>query len=207
MLALRLPDLSKPPPPPAPPPPPPPPDPALVEAIRTEAEEAGRAIGHAEGLAEGRAMQAAAQEAAMQRALEAVARAMEAAAEAGRNVAEESAAALASLLARMLDHVLPGACERAGPDIVARLVVPLLPAIADRPEAVLHVAPALVDPIAARMPPGGPEVVADAAVAPGDARLAWRDGAQLVELAMRRAAVVDALRAAGVWDDEQGESA
>lgn len=207
MLALRLPDLSKPPPPPAPPPPPPPPDPALLEAVRVEAEEAGRVIGHAEGLAEGRAVQAAAQEAAIQRALEAMARAMENAAEAGRTSAQESAAALVSLMARVLDHALPGACERAGPDIVARLLVPLLPAIADRPEAVLHVAPGLVEAIAARMPAGAPAVVADEAVKPGDARLAWRDGAQLVELATRRAAVVEALRAAGVWDDEQGESA
>ncbi len=207
MLALRLPDLSKPPPPPPAPPPPPPPDPALLEAIRAEAEEAGRAIGHAEGLAEGRAMQAAAQEAAIQRALEAMARAMEGAAEAGRRAAEESVTALASLLSAMLDHQVPGACERAGADIVARLLVPLLPAIADRPEAVLHVAPSLVEATAARMPSGGPAVVADAALAPGDARLAWRDGALLVDRATRRAAVVDALRAAGVWDDEQGESA
>lgn len=207
MLALRLPDLSKPPPPPPAPPPPPPPDPALLEAIRAEAEEAGRAIGHAEGLAEGRALQAAAQEAAIQRALEAMARAMDGAAEAGRQVAEESATALARTLTHILDQLLPGAVERAGPDIVAHVLVPLLPAIADRPEAVLHVAPALVEAIAARMPQGGPAVVGDPAVPPGDARLAWRDGALLLDLAKRRAAVVDALRAAGIWSDEEGESA
>jgi len=206
-LALRLPDFNQPPPRKAPPPP----DPALLEAVRVEAEAAGHATGHAEGLAEGlaqgRAMQAAEQEAAIQRALVRLAEGMDKAAEAGRRTAEESAEALAEMLAAVLDHALPGACATSGAEIVAHLLVPLLPAIADRPEAVLRVAPDLAEAIAARMPPRGPEVVADAAIAPGDARLAWRDGALVVSLEARRTAVAEALRAAGIRTKAEGDSA
>ena len=202
-LALRLPDFNKPPPRQAPPPP----DPALLEALRVEAEAAGHAMGHAEGLAEGRALQAAEQQAAIQRAMTRVADGMAEAAEAGRRAAEESAQALAEMLVAVLDHALPGACATAGAEIIAHLLVPLLPAIADRPEAVLHVAPDLVEAVSARMPPRGPDVVADAAIAPGDARLAWRDGALVVSLEARRAAVADALRVAGIGMKAEGESA
>ena len=202
-LALRLPDFNKPSPRQAPPPP----DPALLAALRAEAEAAGHAMGHAEGLAEGRALQAAEQEAAIQRALARLADGMAEAEAAGRRVAEESAQALAEMLMAVLDHALPRACAAAGADIVPHLLVPLLPAIADRPEAVLRVSPDLVEAIAARMPPRGPEVVADAAIPPGDARLAWRDGALVVSLQSRRAAVADALRAAGIRMNAEGESA
>ncbi|WP_439596919.1 hypothetical protein [Falsiroseomonas sp.] len=194
-LALPLPDLGAPP----EPPPPPPPDPeVLLAEARAAGIVEGRALGHAAGLAEGRAEQARAQEAAIQRALERTSGLLAEAAEVGRETASASAEALALLLLRMLDHALPGAAARLGADIVPHLLVPMLPAIADRPEAVLHVAPKLAEAIAARMPHGGPEVRGDAAVAPGDARLAWRDGALVVSLAARRAAVAEVLRIAGL---------
>jgi flagellar biosynthesis/type III secretory pathway protein FliH len=199
-LALRLPDLNAPPPAAAPPPP----DPAvLAAAARAEGLAEGRGIGHAVGLKEGRAEQAKAQEAAIQRAVDRCAALLAEAPDAGRRVAEESAQALAEMLMQAMDLALPGALERLGPDIVARLVVPMLPAIADRPEAVLHVAPELVTPIAARLPPRAPEVVADPALAPGDARLAWRDGALVMSLEARRAAIAEVLTIAGLAPAKQ----
>ncbi|MGK7863586.1 hypothetical protein [Falsiroseomonas sp. E2-1-a4] len=193
--ALQLPDLGAPP----PPPPPPPPDPeVLLAEARAAGFAEGREAGHAAGLKDGRAEQAKAQEAAIQGALERMTALLADAAEAGRAVATESAQALAELVMEAVDFGLPGAAERLGADLVPRLVVPLLPAIADRPEAVLHVAPDLAAATAARMPPGGPEVRGDAAVAPGDARLAWRDGALVISLDARRQAMAEVLRNAGL---------
>ena len=52
--------------------------------------------------------------------------------------------------------------------------------------------------------PDGPEVAADPALPSGDGRIEWRDGAHLVSLETRRAAVRAALEAAGFtfWSDE-----
>ncbi|MGX9962323.1 FliH/SctL family protein [Roseomonas sp. F4] len=199
---LRLPDLGA---PPAPPPPPPPDPEALAAEARAEGVVEGRAIGHAAGLKEGRADQARAQEAAIQRAVERCAALLAEAEAAGRRAADEAAQALAELLLEAMDLALPGALERLGPEIVTRLVVPLLPAIADRPEAVLHVAPDLATPVAARLPPRAPEVMADAALAPGDARLVWRDGSLVISLDDRRAAIAEVLTIAGLRPETDKE--
>jgi flagellar assembly protein FliH len=193
MRALRLPDLAAPPPSPAAPPP----DPVLLDAAREEGAAAGFKRGYDEGLAEGLARQRAAQEEMAARALAAIAAAMPEAAEAGRRAAEEAAEALATTLFAAMDAALPGAAARVGADLVPHVLLPLLPALADRPEAVLRVAPALAGAVAARLPPGALAIVPDAAVAPGDALVEWRDGAWIVSLEERRAAVRQALRAAG----------
>jgi flagellar biosynthesis/type III secretory pathway protein FliH len=198
MRALRLPDLTAPPRVALPPP-----DPALLDAIRAEAEAEGHARGLAEGVAEGMARQDAAQQAEVARALAAIEAALGAAAEAGRQAATEAAAELARLFLATLEAALPGATERAGGDLVPRLLLPLLPAIADRPEARLRVAPALRDAVAAAMPPAGPEVEADPALPPGDARVEWRDGAWIVSREARWAAVRGALAAAGIIIEEE----
>jgi flagellar biosynthesis/type III secretory pathway protein FliH len=191
-FALALPDLSRPPPVAAPPPP----DPALLEAIREAAEADGHARGMAEGLAEGMRRQAVAQDAAVARSLDAIAAAMADAAERGTRAAAEAAETLAGLLLAAMDAALPLETARHGADLVARVTRELLPALADRPEAVLHVSPGLVEALSARLP-AGPEVQPDPALPEGDARIAWRDGACLVSLAQRRAAVRAALAAAG----------
>lgn len=198
-LALLLPDLGAP--SPAPPPPPPDPEVLLAEA-HAAGFAAGRAVGHAAGLNEGRAEQAGAQEAAIQHTLERTSALLAEAAEAGRAAAVESAHALAELVLEALDLGLPGAAERLGAELVPRLVVPLLPAIADRPEAVLLVAADLAAATSARMPPGGPEVRGDAAIRPGDARLEWRDGALVISLDARRQAIAEVLRNAGLGTDK-----
>lgn len=191
-FGARLPDLAAPPPVAAPPPP----DPALLAALRAEAEAAGHARGFAEGMAEGLRRQAAAQDSAIAASLGMIAAALAVAAEEGERAAVLSAETLAGLLLGAMDAALPEECARTGPALLARVATALRPALADRPEARLLVAPDLAEAVALRLP-DGPEVVADPSVAPGDGRIEWRDGAQLVSLAARRAAVRDALAAAG----------
>jgi flagellar assembly protein FliH len=192
-FTLPLPDLSK----PAVAPPPPPPDPALLAAIRAEGEAEGLARGLAQGREEGRAEQAAAQAAAVAQSLAAIATALEGAAAAGRDAAEESARELATMLLSAMDVALPASAAREGEEIVLSVLTPLLGAIADKPDAVLRVAPALVEGVAARLPPGAPPVQADASLPEGDARIDWADGGITVALAQRRHAVREALLAAG----------
>lgn len=191
-FGARLPDLDAPPPAAAPPPP----DPALLDALRAEAEADGHARGFAEGLAEGLRRQGAAQEAAIAASLGMTAAALAAAAEEGERAALLSAEALALLLLSAMDAALPEEAARAGPALLARIAAELRPALADRPEARLLVAPDIADAVTARLP-DGLAVVADAAIAPGDGRIEWRDGAQIISLAARRAAVRAALAAAG----------
>jgi len=191
-LMLELPDLSRPPPSAAPPPP----DPALLAAVRAEGEADGHARGHAEGVQEGLRRQAAAQQAQITASLGVIAAALQAANDQGARAATETAEALADVLLAAMDAALPEAAARRGTAMIARIVTELKPALADRPEARLLVAPALAAEIAALLP-AGPEVAGDPAIAPGDARIEWRDGARIVSLEQRRRAVRAALQSAG----------
>jgi len=192
-LAMRLPDLSQ----PRLPPPPPPPDPALLAAIRAEAEAAGHARGLLEGHQQGRAEEAATRDAEAVRCLGVIALMLDQAAEAGRMVAEQSAAAMARMLVAALDLTLADTLARHGAAVVMQVMAPLLPEMARRPEAVLRVAPDLVEAVAALLPQGAPPVVGDPDLMPGDGTLAWHEGRHFLSLARRRAAIHDALREAG----------
>lgn len=191
-FGATLPDLAQPPPVAAPPPP----DPALLDAARQEGATEGHARGFAEGLAEGMRRQAAAQQASIAASLGLLSAALSAAAEEGARAAVGSADALASVLLGAMDAALPAQSARDGAALLARVATALRPALADRPEARLLVAPDLVDTVAALLP-HGPEVAADPALPPGDGRIEWRDGARIVSLDARRAAVRAALEAAG----------
>jgi flagellar assembly protein FliH len=192
-LGLNLPDLNR----PKIAPPPPPPAPELIAAIRAEGAAEGFARGLAQGRTEGAAEMAGSLEADAARALAAIAQALDSAAEAGRMAAEESARALASLLFATADLVMARTVERDAPALIAGVMTPLLGALADRPEAELRVAPALVAAVAARLPAGAPPVLGDPQIAPGDAAMRWQGGGRIIALAQRRAAVRDALRESG----------
>lgn len=195
--AIPLPDLAAPPPVVAPPPP----DPALLDAIREAAEAEGHARGFAEGLTEGARRQRDAQEAAIAASLGLVAAAMEEAGARGAEAADRAAEALARTVFAALDAALPGLAARHGPEMAATLAAALRPALADRPEARLLVAPEQAEAVAARLP-AGLVVEGDALLAPGDARLEWRDGAQILSLEERRAAIRAALAATGLWNGD-----
>ena len=191
-FTATLPDLSQPPPAVIPPPP----DPALLAAARADGAAEGHARGFAEGLAEGLRRQAAAQNAQIATSLGLLSAALADATAEAERVAVQSAEALASLLLGAMDAALPAESARRGAALPVRIAAALRPALADRPEAKLFVAPELVEPAAALLP-DGPEVAADPMLPPGDGRIEWRDGAHLVSLESRRAAVRAALDAAG----------
>jgi flagellar biosynthesis/type III secretory pathway protein FliH len=195
-----LPDLSLPPPAGSPPPPP---DPALLAMVRAEGATEGHARGFAEGLAEGHRRQATMQNGQIAASLSLLAATLADSTTEAERLAMESAEALASLLLSVLDAALPEESARRGAALPARIAAALRPALADRPEARLFVAPELVAPAVALLPTG-PEVAADPTLAPGDGRIEWRDGAHLVSLEARRAAVRAALEAAGFifWSEE-----
>jgi flagellar assembly protein FliH len=191
-FAFALPDLAIPPPADAPPPP----DPALLDAARAEGDAEGHARGYAEGLSEGVARQRAAQESAIAASLAEIAAALAAARDHAEVVAVQSAEALAGTLLAAMDAALGEEPARRGAALADAVLDALRPGIATQPDLTLRATPGLAAALAARLP-DGPPVVADDALAPGEARLDWADGARLVSLPDRRLAVRAALRAAG----------
>jgi flagellar biosynthesis/type III secretory pathway protein FliH len=198
--ALSLRDLAAPLPPaePPPPPPPPPPDPALLEAARQDGFREGHAAGHRAGLEEG----TCSRQARVAEALERIAQALSDAEAAVRAQAEEQAEALAGLMAAMLDATLPEAAPRLCPTLIARCATALRPALLDRPGLRLLVAPELLSEVSALLPDPLWNITAEPGLPPGDARIEWRGGAAVIDLAARRAAVRAALGELGLWQEE-----
>ncbi|WP_237216684.1 FliH/SctL family protein [Falsiroseomonas oryziterrae] len=181
---------------------PPPPDPALLEALREDAMAEGHARGFAEGLAEGMRRQREAQEASIAASLGLAAAALDDAAAHAAAVAERTAEHLARTVLAVVDAALPTEGARRGPEMAAALAAKLLPLLKGQPEVLLRVAPEQAAAVASLVP-AGLVVEGDAALAAGDARLEWRDGAQTLSLDARRAAIRAALTAAGLWSADE----
>jgi flagellar biosynthesis/type III secretory pathway protein FliH len=198
--ALSLRDLAEPPPSvePPPPPPPPPPDPALLEA----AWQRGFSDGHAEGHRAGLEEEARSRQARTAEALEHIALALSGAEAAARALAEEQAEALAGLMAAMLDATLPEAAPRLCPTLIARCAAALRPALQGRPGLRLLVAPDILSEVSALLPDPVWNIAAEPGLPPGDARIEWRGGAVVIDLAARRAAVRAALGELGLLQEE-----
>ena len=173
------------------------PDPAAEAAAALEARlAAARAEGFAEGESAGRVAASAAargaREAAEAAALAAIADALAGADAAARDAVAEAADALGRLLAAAL-----------GAALLAEAVRPIL----EHAGAVtLFVAPGMAAAAAARIagaPVGcGISVEEDAALAPGDARAAWRGGGAAAVLEERQRAVAAVLAALGLAEGE-----
>lgn len=170
---------------------------AMADAIRA-AEEAGQEIGRSAGYAAGLADAAKARETQAVLALEAVARSLGEAREGGRQVAEANAEALARLLLAAMDAALPAAAAREAPELVARLVTALRPALAEEPRLRIRVAPGLGDGLSARLADPAVEVMEEAGIGPADARIEWRGGDAEASLEARRRAVRAALAELGL---------
>ena len=154
--------------------------------------EEARAAGYAAGLTAGRqAIEAVGQE-RVARALEDLRAALDAARDLASATAQSAAAELAVLTHAMIEAAAPGLVARAAPALLARLAEELRPRLGLMTNPRMAVAPdmaALLAPVLAAEPM---ELIEDAAVAPGDARITWDDG----ELRMNRAARMAALRTA-----------
>ena len=181
------------------PPPPPEPDP-MEETLRAVA-----AAAREDGFAAGRASmtQEVAQRAAESLAL--IAKQLTANQEASAEIAAEAGRGVARVALAMLDAALPGLAAQQSAALVADFAERLRPALAFLPEAHLHIAPGLIEDVRALVGDLAVTLVPDAALAPGDARASWQGGGAEFDLAKRRAAVAEALSAAGLdlQPDEQ----
>lgn len=178
----------------APPPPPlePEPDP-MEETLRAVA-----AAAREDGFAAGRASMA--QEAA-QRATESlaqVARILATSQQIAADMAAEASNGMAGLALAMLEAALPGLASRQGAQLIGDFAERLRPALAFLPQAEIRLNPALVEEVRALAGDLPVTLVPDAALAPGDARAVWQGGGAEFDLAARRAAIMDVMRAAGL---------
>jgi flagellar assembly protein FliH len=193
LFALELGPADLPPEPEPEPEPEPDPLPALLEAARLEGKEEGRSAALREAHA--------ASEAEAARALAEIARGMRDATDAAAALVDGTATEIARLVLASLAAVLPAAAERVGEAEVERFAAALLPALAEEPRLELRVAPALRDAIAARFAQEQRvEVLEDAAVRPGDAKLRWRAGAAERNAAAMQDAVLRLLAGIGLAD-------
>ncbi|MCC7427845.1 MAG: hypothetical protein IT557_13125 [Alphaproteobacteria bacterium] len=184
---------------------------AEAEARRprfTQAEmEAARAEARAAGEKAGRAAAEAAASARTANTLQTIARTLDAAeAEAGR-IATESALAAARLVIGALGTAGPQLAARFGPAEAEALAATLLPHLAAEPRISLRLAPADAEALTPRLAElaahagtaaGALVVQPDAALAPGDVRIAWRDGTAARDHAAIWHAILGALAAAGL---------
>jgi flagellar assembly protein FliH len=190
-LTLSLPELSRPRPAAAPALP----DPRLLAEARAAGEADGFARGYGEGLAEGARRQKAGQDAAAEASLALIAAALEGAAEQAAVAAAEAAEALAAMVLATVDALT---CTKPAREasLVAAIAEGLVPAISVAPAPRIRVASELVADIETRLP-ATIAVEGDPMLAPGDARIEWPGGAQLISAQQRREAVRLALGAAG----------
>jgi flagellar biosynthesis/type III secretory pathway protein FliH len=181
-----------------PPPPPPGPDPDEISALIEQARRAGHAEGHAAGLAAA----AAARETEATRAAVLAAEALAAAREEAREAAEEMATGLARLAIAMMDAALPGLAAENGAALAAAFARRLAPVLEAAPEPMLAVAPGLAEEVQALLGATRFEILEDPALAPGDARAAWRGGAASFDLSARRQEIRRVLESAGLGPKE-----
>jgi flagellar biosynthesis/type III secretory pathway protein FliH len=174
------------------PPPPPEPDP-MEETLRAVAASARE-----DGFAAGRASMT--QEVANRAAesLGLIAKQLAASQAASTEIAAEASRGIARVALAMLDAALPGLAAQQSAALVADFAERLRPALAFLPEAHLHVAPDLVEDVRPLIGDLALTLVPDATLAPSDARASWQGGGAEFDLAKRRAAIAEALSAAGL---------
>ncbi|UFN48287.1 hypothetical protein LPC08_20080 [Roseomonas sp. OT10] len=198
LRALALPDLD------APPPPPPAegPGPEEIAAMLDAARDAARADGYAAGEQAGWEAALASQAARLDGALAALLPQLEAMLREERAASEARTRELAVLLLRLVDAALPGAAARAAPDLLDRLMEHLGPVLEVPEGATVLVPPEVLEAARRRLDGTGLAVAADPALAPGDARIAWRGGGLAMDLAARRAAIGEVLASLGLTEED-----
>lgn len=161
-----------------------------LEAAARDAFDAGRRAGAEEA--------ALRREARAAETLEAVRRELAAAEAAAVRASERALAELARTLFAFADAALPGASRRAAAPMVAALTAALRDSVPLTPDATVFVAPSLVPLLSRDLPL---RVEGDLALPEGDARIAWRGGAAVLDLAARRAALRHALSLVDLLED------
>ncbi len=166
----------------------------------TEAEiAAARADAYAEGHRNGLAQAATDRAEVTRQMLATVADRLAGAGDEAARVAEESADAVARLLLGTLAVMLPALCARHGAAEVVALTRAVLPALAREPRVTIRLSPHVVRAVEQELDRLDPELRARVslspvdAVAPGDARIAWQDGAAIRDAAALWRKVTEAL--------------
>jgi flagellar assembly protein FliH len=170
-------------------------EPTFTEETLAAARADAYAEGHRNGLAKAAADRA---EVTLQM-LGAIAERLEGGRAEAARVAEESAEALARLLLGTLASMMPALCARHGATEVAALARAVLPALAREPRVTIRVSPHVAEAVEHELQHLDPDLrervalVPTDAVPPGDARIAWTDGAAQRDAAALWRDVADAL--------------
>jgi len=175
-------------------------DPEPPLPVFTAAEvAAARADAYAEGHRNGLAQAAADRAEVTRQMLAMIADRLDGAGAEAARVAEDSADAVARLLLGTLATMLPALCSRHGAGEVVALTRAVLPALTREPRVILRVSPHVARVVEQELDRLDPELRARVslsptdAVAPGDVRIAWQDGAAIRDAATLWRKVTEAL--------------
>ena len=167
-----------------PPAPSPPPEPEIIEPVFTAAElEAAREEAAREAREAALAEAGATSRGAAREALASIAAAMTAASEEAAALAEETASSLAGLLLACFAAAFPALSARHGPEEAAAVVRQVLPALHREPKVTIRVNPRLAGFVVAEIEASDPDLAARVRIVPteamavGDTRIAWDNGA------------------------------
>jgi len=165
---------------------------------REDVEEARRA-GRQEGERAARLTAEAADRARIAALLARIAERLDGAAETAAATAELQAAALVRLLLDALGTAFPTLRERCGEAEMRRLIAAVVPSLAGDGSVTLHIAPAQCEAAETQLAAlrlrraAPPQVIGDAAVAPGDVDIRWEGGRAVRDAAALWCDVLSAL--------------
>jgi hypothetical protein len=149
----------------------------IAPAYTADDVEHARDEGHQAGLEEARAEHHAIQAALCNAALTAIGDGLATARDGAHAVAERIGAELAGAVLALLTTTLPATAARLAPAEIAALLAALLPPLSQTPCVTVRVHPDLLPDIADQLGMfQGVTASADAALAPSDVAIAWRDG-------------------------------
>ena len=143
---------------------------------------AAKAAAFDEGFAMGRAAALAEDAAGVRQAVDALAAELGAARDAARLIGEQAAEEIARLLLAALGAVMPVLCASHGEAEATAVARAVLPALTGEPEIAIRTNPHTATALLAEIARIDPDLVARVrmtptdALAPGDLRIAWRDG-------------------------------
>lgn len=148
--------------------------PPLTEDDLAAAREAGRQ----EGEQAGRAAVLAEQSARTAEALTAIAQQLRDAQDAALAAAETNATAFADVVIQTLGTAFPTLADRYGADEIRRVIDLVRTALEHSVDPEIRVHPSLADVVAQAVAPlrRPPRILPDAAIAPGDITIDWKDG-------------------------------
>jgi flagellar biosynthesis/type III secretory pathway protein FliH len=178
-----------------------------IEAVRREALVAGRAQGHADAMArfDDRAASRAENS---ERMLRAISAALTESARETQRMAEDNAAAIARLLLGTLATMLPTLCANHGAAEVAAIAGRVVPSLTQTPRITIRINPHALEALDAALEPLDPDlrerivVTATDAIAEGDIRISWADGAAWRDTRGLWRSVCEVLAPLGLLDPE-----